>query len=149
MPQFIVNRIKDSMGAVLASLFLLGCFCIQAANLSLSVEPAELAENHCSDFSSAKKTEGSRSLSVEDFQRKDTGKGKVEESDGPNVRSRKNGGHSSRRGFWDPFLPDELSFVPISTCIQEKASGNAFSIIFSDYHKQSFARAGPGNFLMA
>lgn len=150
MPLSIINRIKESLGAVLSSLFLVGCFCLQAAFLFLPIETVGIAGNHSSDLSAANNTDQSRSLSARNLQQNETKNGKFEETDGHHIQGNgSNGGHSFRRGLGVPFLPEALCFVPIANRIQQKAFDDRPSFIFSDYHKQSFARAGPDRFLMA
>lgn len=149
MSQSYISRIKDFLGAMLASMFLLGGFCLQTSFLSLLIENAEFAENHSSDFASVKNTEQSRSLSSQSIQLNEAENGKIEESSASNIRSKRNGERFSQRNLWDPFLPDALCLVSLNIYRQGTASESTFVIIFSDYHKQSFARAGPDNFLMA
>ena len=148
MPQPTKSRIKDTIGAALASLLLLGCFCIQASVFSLSIETAELAENHNSGLSSAKDNEANRSLSDQIFPRNKTGNGKSEEYEGGNVRCKRSGGQSPRKGgLFESLPPDALCFVPIAIRIHRMASGNTSSFVSGDFHKQIFARAGPVYFL--
>lgn len=148
MPQSIASRIRDFLGAVMASLFLLGCFCVQADLFSLSMETAELAGKHGPGLSSAKDTNVGLSRPNQNLRQKKNGNGNYEPSDESCNQGKRNGGHSCRRSLFEPYPPDALCLVSIAIRMRLRASGDTSTVIFSDYHKQSFARAGPGNSLM-
>ena len=148
MPQSIAGRIRNFLGAVMASLFPLGCFCVQADLFSLSMEKAELAGKHGSGLSSAKDEARGLSRPPQNLRQKKNGNGNYRQSDESCIQGKRNGGHSCRRSLFEPYPPDALCLVPIAIRMRRMASGDTSTVIFSDYHKQSFARAGPGNSLV-
>ena len=144
MPLYIITRIKDSLGTVLTSLLLLECIGIQTVSLALPSETAESAENHWSSLSSAEETERDSSFSKQNVLQNKAENGYSEVANGSNMRNKSRGGHSPERDPNSQFLPDTSYFVLQAIRMRQKVSGNPSSIIPSDYCKQSFARAGPG-----